>query len=39
MLRLILVLRPPHRGLLAAARPSQALHCSGGAGLGRECAS
>lgn len=36
MLRLILVLRPPHRGLLAAACPSQALHWLGGAKLGRE---
>lgn len=30
LLRLILVLRPPHRGLLAAACPSQALHCLAG---------
>lgn len=29
LLRLILVLRPPHRGLLAAACPSQALHWLG----------
>lgn len=36
LLRLILVLRPPHRGLLAAACPSQALHWSGGAEPGRE---
>lgn len=30
LLRLILVLRAPHRGLLAAACPRQALHCSAG---------
>lgn len=33
LLRLILVLRPPHRGLLAAACPSQILHWLGGAEL------
>lgn len=36
LLRLILVLRPPHRGLLAAACPSQALHWPGGVEPGRE---
>lgn len=36
LLRLILVLRPPHRGLLAAACPSQALHWLRGVELGRE---